>query len=99
MPGVGPIAMAAAAGNFVQSFLTGTSSGAGTITSQPQQGNVAAAGYNPIEGGLVKAFYVPEGRYAQQELTNIKLGVSPKTGEQAYYENLGKNESGSQRMA
>lgn len=68
---------------------------------EPQQRiQPALSAYNPVDivNQTVKRFYTPEGSYAQQELTNIKLGVS-ESGELAYYERLGKNEAGQQRMA
>lgn len=56
--------------------------------------------YDPIDsnGKVLKAFYVPEGSYMQQEFRNVKVGVS-ESGEVSIYENLGRNEYGAQRMA
>ncbi|OPX64737.1 MULTISPECIES: hypothetical protein [unclassified Methanoregula] len=67
--------------------------------SRPQK-NKALDYYNPVDAanGVVRRFYTPEGRYAQQQLENVKVGVS-ESGELAYYERLGRNEAGAQRMA
>lgn len=59
----------------------------------------ALTSYNPISEGeqVVKNLYVPEGSYMQQQLENVKLGGS-QSGELAWYEKLGLNEAGQQRM-
>lgn len=49
--------------------------------------------YNPVEGGVTKALYVPEGKYAQQERVGVKQGLAfdsqgRSTGELGWYQEL-----------
>ncbi len=67
-----------------------------------QEQTGAAKGYTyqqsvqPLSEGLVKNLYVPEGKYMQQELSNVKLGVSAP-GEYAIYKELPKGFDGQTR--